>query len=123
MTWLTLVPPAELESLLLTHPQVADAGVIGVYSEAKATELPRAYVVPATPIDQLSEVNRKALARAIGEWVASKVSQHKRLRGGVVLVNVIPKSPSGKILRKILRERAKNEEVEEVEDKRRESKL
>ena len=120
---LTPVPPAELESLLLTHPQIADAGVIGVYSESRATELPRAYVVPTTPLDKLSEVNRKALSAAIAQWVASKVSMHKRLRGGVVLVDVIPKSPSGKILRKILRERAKNEVVEEVEDPGRQSKL
>jgi 4-coumarate--CoA ligase len=41
------VPPAELESLLLTHPLISDVAVIGIYDEEEATELPRAYVVCA----------------------------------------------------------------------------
>ena len=43
----------------------------------------------------------------IVSWVDAKVANHKKLRGGVVLVDVIPKSPAGKILRKVLRDRAK----------------
>ena len=118
---LTAVPPAELESLLLNHPQVADVGVIGIYSEAQATELPRAYIVPKSPLNSMSDADKKSLIDDVAQWVASKVSNHKRLRGGIVLVDIIPKSPSGKILRKILRERAKGEVVEEVND--RQSKL
>ncbi|EKD02051.1 AMP binding protein [Trichosporon asahii var. asahii CBS 8904] len=91
------VAPAELEALLLQCPGVKDAGVVGVYSEAQATELPRAYVVADASPD------------FIAEWVKERVSNPKRLRGGVVLVNSIPKSPSGKILRKDLRTRAAQE--------------
>ena len=43
------------------------------------------------------------------DWVASKVSAHKRLRGGVVFLDAIPKSPAGKILRKVLRDKAQKE--------------
>ncbi|KAI6096709.1 AMP binding protein [Pisolithus sp. B1] len=96
------VPPAELESLLLQHPDVADAAVIGVPSE-EATELPRAYVVPARTIKK--EQTAK-FALGIQEWVARKVAPHKKLRGGIIVVEQIPKSASGKILRRELRDRA-----------------
>ncbi|TXT04907.1 hypothetical protein VHUM_03990 [Vanrija humicola] len=89
------VPPAELEGLLLEHPKVADSGVVGVHDESQATELP-----PAEHASLVSEV---------AEWVAQRVAGHKKLRGGVVVVDVIPKSPSGKILRKDLRKRAEEE--------------
>jgi acyl-coenzyme A synthetase/AMP-(fatty) acid ligase len=46
---------------------------------------------------------------AIADWVAARVASHKRLRGGVVIIDAIPKSPSGKILRKDLRTRAAKE--------------
>ncbi|KAI6044155.1 hypothetical protein EDC04DRAFT_2561790, partial [Pisolithus marmoratus] len=97
-----VLPPAELESVLLQHPDVADAAVIGVPSE-EATELPRAYVVPARTVAQ-----EKAATFALGiqQWVAQKVASHKKLRGGIVLVEQIPKSASGKILRRELRDRA-----------------
>ncbi|KAI3400605.1 hypothetical protein diail_2316 [Diaporthe ilicicola] len=90
------VAPAELEATLLSHPKIVDAAVIGV--EKGGTEVPRAYVVPGTK-DLTSE--------DIASWVDGKVANHKKLRGGVVLVEAIPKSPAGKILRKILREQAK----------------
>ncbi|KAN0081220.1 hypothetical protein V8E55_008844 [Tylopilus felleus] len=101
-----VVPPAELEALLLQHPDVADAGVVSVYNKEEATELPRAYIVPTRPVPQ-HEV--AALALRVQAWVADRVAAHKKLRGGVIAVNQIPKSPSGKILRRELRERAKGE--------------
>ena len=64
-------------------------------------ELPRAYIV----IQKDQSVSPEEIAK----WLAKRVAPHKRLAGGVVLVNDIPKNPSGKILRKILRERAKEE--------------
>ncbi|KAI6044147.1 AMP binding protein [Pisolithus marmoratus] len=97
-----VLPPAELESLLLQHPDVADAAVIGVPSE-EATELPRAYVVPAQPV---AKEKAATFASDIQQWVAQKVAPQKKLRGGVVLVERIPKSASGKILRRELRDRA-----------------
>jgi acyl-coenzyme A synthetase/AMP-(fatty) acid ligase len=84
------VPPADLEATLLNHPDIADAGVVGIYSDEQATELPRAYVVPANK--EMGESERKEFARGVIEWVAEWVGNHKRLRGGVELVDVIPKS-------------------------------
>ncbi|KAM6502495.1 AMP binding protein [Amanita muscaria] len=105
------VPPAELESVLLTHPEIADAAVIGIHSTKAATELPRAYVVHAKP-DEIGLENQKvAFCREIETWIQKKVARHKYLRGGVVILDIIPKSAAGKILRRELRERAKQELV------------
>ncbi|WWC70957.1 uncharacterized protein I206_104909 [Kwoniella pini CBS 10737] len=110
------VPPAELEALLLTHPEITDVGVIGVYSKEQATELPRAYVVPKGGISSLpTEKSKNEFSLKIQEWVASKVSNQKKLRGGVILIDIIPKSPSGKILRKDLRALSIREEEERVQ--------
>lgn len=89
------VAPAELEAILLSHPKVSDAAVVGVHDEDGVTELPRAYAVlhaDANPRDVLS-------------WFNKKVSKHKRFWGGMVVVDAIPKSPSGKILRRFLRDK------------------
>lgn len=93
------VAPAELEALLLSHPKIADAAVIGV--DTAATEVPRAYVVKGP--------GREITEEEILEFVRGQVADYKRLRGGVVFLDVVPKSPSGKILRKDLRELAKRE--------------
>lgn len=88
------VAPAELEALLITHDLIADAAVIGIEMDDGTSEVPRAYVVA----DQ-----SKISSQEIAEWVKHQVATHKQLRGGVVFVDAIPKSPSGKILRKNLR--------------------
>ncbi|KAF1984505.1 acetyl-CoA synthetase-like protein [Aulographum hederae CBS 113979] len=98
------VPPAELEGLLVSNPAVADAAVIGVYDKEQATELPRAYVVLAP-----GQTKGDAKAKEIMDWMSTKVAGHKRLRGGVKFVDEIPKSASGKILRRVLKEQAKAE--------------
>ncbi|KAL6710786.1 hypothetical protein ACN47E_007843 [Coniothyrium glycines] len=92
------VAPAELEALLLSHDLIADAAVIGIETDDGTNEVPRAYVVA----DQ-SRISGEQIA----EWVKTKVASHKQLRGGVVFLDAIPKSPSGKILRKDLRVLAK----------------
>jgi 4-coumarate--CoA ligase len=89
------VAPAELEALLLSHPDVLDAAVIGV--DVPGTEVPKAYVV----------TNGKPNEQDIKDFVNKHVADYKQLRGGVVFLDIIPKSPSGKILRKDLRELAK----------------
>ncbi|XP_045457529.1 uncharacterized protein LOC123667733 [Melitaea cinxia] len=96
------VPPAEIEAVLLQNPSILDAGVIGI-PDKSAGEVPRAYVV-LRPEAKLSEADVK-------KFVAEKLSHPKHLRGGVRFVNEIPKNPSGKILRRKLREMAKITEV------------
>lgn len=93
-----------MEDLLLGHPAVADVAVIGVYSDARATELPRAYVV-AAPGHQ----GGKELEGELQKWFNERVSPHKKLRGGIRFVDAVPKSNAGKILRRVLKEQAKSE--------------
>ncbi|KAK3394192.1 hypothetical protein B0H63DRAFT_39288 [Podospora didyma] len=99
------VPPAELEGILVGHADIADACVIGVEDKEQATEVPRAYVVlrPGLTADE----NK---AQELAEWVATQVAPHKKLRGGIRFVNEVPKAASGKILRRLMRDRAKKEE-------------
>ena len=84
------VPPAELEAVLLTHPCVADAAVIP-YPDDEAGEVPKGIIVLREPVEP----------EAIMEFVAERVAPHKRIRH-LEFVDKIPKSPSGKILRRVL---------------------
>jgi acyl-CoA synthetase (AMP-forming)/AMP-acid ligase II len=88
------VAPAELEAELLTHPEIADAAVIGMAWQDD--EAPKAFVV------------RAADSRLTGEqvmaYVAGRVAPHKKVRA-VEFIDAVPKSASGKILRKELRHR------------------
>ncbi|XP_053621533.1 luciferin 4-monooxygenase-like [Plodia interpunctella] len=93
------VAPAEIESLLLQHPSVRDAGVVGL-PDPTAGELPLAFVVKQPGCD-VSELEIQA-------FVAEKLSNPKHLRGGVRFVSEIPKNPSGKVLRKALKAMMKN---------------
>jgi 4-coumarate--CoA ligase len=97
------VPPAELEGKLMQCDMVDDVAVIGVQDEEQHTEVPRAYVVAAKPGAGEQQ------AKEIVEWMKEKVASHKRLRGGVVFVEEIPKSASGKILRRVLKERSEGD--------------
>ncbi|RKP04887.1 hypothetical protein THASP1DRAFT_33296 [Thamnocephalis sphaerospora] len=92
------VAPAELEAVLLTHDAVADAAVIGIQCEEQATELPKAYVV-------LKPTHQDTTTQQIAEFVAERVATHKKLRGGVEFIAAIPRTESGKILRRDLRAR------------------
>ena len=95
------VAPAEIEALLLSHDKILDAAVIGVSApDGSGNELPRAYVVANK--SKISE-------QEIKDFVKENLAQHKQLRGGVIWLEAIPKSPSGKILRRELRDAAKKE--------------
>ena len=89
------MPPAELEGLMLEHPAVTDVAVIG-RPDVEAGEIPKAFVVPRIGV----EVDEDALVR----FVAGRVATFKQVRE-VEFVGSIPKSPSGKILRRLLKER------------------
>lgn len=99
------VPPAELEGLLISHPMVNDVAVVGIYNENQATEVPRAYIVPKPGVE-----GGPKTAIDIMQWLQAKVANHKRLRGGVRFVDEIPKSASGKIMRRVLKVKAQEEE-------------
>ncbi|KAF9514737.1 hypothetical protein BS47DRAFT_1372215 [Hydnum rufescens UP504] len=104
------VPPAELEAMLLSRPDILDAAVIGLESMEEATELPCAYVVAERNAELLKDPKAAAaFGKEIEEWIKTKVAHHKFLRGGVFIIDIIPKSGSGKILRRKLRELAKED--------------
>ncbi|WP_427007318.1 AMP-binding protein [Pseudarthrobacter sp. H2] len=90
------IAPAELEALLLTHPGIADAAVIGT-TDADGQEVPMAFVVRQRGADgeQLDEA-------AVEEFVAARVAPFKKIRR-VRFIDAVPKSSSGKILRRMLR--------------------
>mmetsp|Transcript_4731 Transcript_4731/g.13464 ORF Transcript_4731/g.13464 Transcript_4731/m.13464 type:complete len:564 (-) Transcript_4731:64-1755(-) len=93
------VAPAELEALLLTHPEITDAIVIPRPC-AEAGEIPRAYVVSTCGSTGVHDEKESA----IQGWVEERVAPHKRLRGGVRFVEEVPKSLSGKLLRRVIRD-------------------
>ena len=84
------IAPAELEGVLLDHPAVADAAVIGK-PDVEAGEVPKAFVVLKKP----------ATAQELIDFAASQLANYKRI-AEVEFVKEIPKSASGKILRRIL---------------------
>ena len=96
------VPPAELEGLLLEHPSVVDAAVIGK-SDVESGEIPKAFVVKR----QGDEVSDEDLMG----FVAEKVATFKRIRE-VEFVDAIPKNPSGKILRRVLIDQERGKPVD-----------
>jgi len=111
------VAPAELEDLLLGHKSIADVAVTAIPRPEEATEVPRAYVQLQPGVE-----GNEAEAMRILEWANSKLADWKRLRGGLVFVEAVPKNPSGKLLRRVLRERKDTVVFGETRSKR-ESKL
>lgn len=89
------IAPAELEALLLSHPKIQDAAVIGVRDD-EGEEIPKAFVVAAPDAGLTAE--------DVMTFVAGHVAPHKKVRR-VEFIDVVPKSTSGKILRKDLRAR------------------
>ena len=96
------VAPAELESHLLAHPSVSDCVVIGVYSEREG-EVPKAFVVK----DSKAKGSDDEIINDIKKHVENVKSNHKWLRGGVEFIQEVPKSASGKILRRKMRDAEK----------------
>uniref|UniRef100_A0A0N7ZCZ2 AMP-binding enzyme C-terminal domain-containing protein n=1 Tax=Scylla olivacea TaxID=85551 RepID=A0A0N7ZCZ2_SCYOL len=88
------VSPSEVEGELRALPGVMDAGVVGVADE-RAGEVPRAFVVRGDP---------NLTKEQVEAFIASRLAPHKHLKGGVVFVEELPKSPAGKLLRRLLKE-------------------
>ncbi|MDB3935568.1 AMP-binding protein [Granulosicoccus sp.] len=103
------VAPAELEALLITHPDVADAAVVGIPDE-EAGELPKAFLVFAGDASVIDKQAMNAKTLNIRQFVTDHLARYKAIHQ-VQWIDVIPKSASGKILRSQLRE----EMTEQVE--------
>lgn len=88
------VPPAELEAVLLGHPGIADAAVIGVQDNESGEEVPKAFVVKQPSADLSAD--------EVMTYVAGLVAPYKKVRQ-VEFIDVVPKSSAGKILRRELR--------------------
>lgn len=115
------VAPAELEDLLLGHPLVADAAVIGV-PDAYAGEVPKAFVVLADTDPQVSKQQQLSVSEtveALHDFVKRKKARPKWLVGGIEVVNAVPKSASGKVLRRVLRDQEREKEKEKQKQKQR----
>ncbi|GAD92510.1 hypothetical protein PVAR5_1102 [Paecilomyces variotii No. 5] len=98
------VAPPELEAVLLSHPQIIDAAVVGITLAKDDGELPRAYVVrrPGPEGAKLTEADVKA-------YLESRLAKYKALTGGVKFVDSIARNASGKILKRLLREDCEND--------------
>ena len=97
------VAPAELEALIITHPDVADVAVLGIPDE-EAGELPKAFIVLR---DDANSANNDQMAKKsvdIMQFVSKQVAKYKAIQE-IQWVDAIPKSPSGKILRRHLRDK------------------
>lgn len=89
------VAPAELEGVLTSHQDITDAAVIGVPDD-RSGELPRAYVV----LRKGASLSKEDIVA----FMKSQVAGYKALEGGIIFVDEIPKLPSGKILKRVIRE-------------------
>ncbi|RAH83132.1 adenylate-forming enzyme AfeA [Aspergillus japonicus CBS 114.51] len=88
------VAPAEIEDVLVQHPGIKDAAVLGVQAgDGSGTEVPRAFVV------RKAEVSTRVTAEDVYDFVAGRLARYKALDGGVVFVSELPRTATGKIQR------------------------
>ena len=96
------VAPPELEAVLMSHPNILDAAVIGIPAPSAIDgELPRAYIVARNP----AAADRSGIER----YVSERLAKYKQLSGGIVFVESLPKTASGKYLKRHLRDLWKRE--------------
>ncbi|KAH6988998.1 4-coumarate-CoA ligase [Ilyonectria sp. MPI-CAGE-AT-0026] len=92
------VAPAELEAILITHPQVLDAAVCGIYNEHGTSEMPVGYITTSVQGAEEQELLKADVLR----HVHSQVTRYKQITGGLHILPAIPRNPAGKILRRLL---------------------
>jgi len=103
------VAPAELEGHILEHSEVADCAVIGI-PDTYSGEVPLAFVTLHEDKAKLVKSSTKEAERireSIKKHVSDTKTRYKWLDGGVEFIDAIPKNPSGKLLRRVLRDKAK----------------
>ncbi|KAI1921808.1 hypothetical protein LOZ12_002127 [Ophidiomyces ophidiicola] len=99
------VAPPEIEAVLLSHPLIMDAAVIGITLPGEDNiEYPRAIVV-RQPVKEAETLTEEEVIK----FATGKLARYKQITGGVKFVDSIPKNPSGKILKRLLREEAKKD--------------
>lgn len=105
------VAPSELEAILLTHPQIAAAAVIGVPLPDGTGEVPRAYVVrkPTMAASYGVETQQPVQEDEVKAHLARRLAKYKALDGGVQFIDEIPKNSSGKPVKYKLREMIKED--------------
>lgn len=79
--------------------------MIPAFDKKRSEEVPRAYIVVKAGVECSAEK-----AEEIIKWLSTKVAPHKQLRGGVRFIDEVPKNASGKLLRRVLKEKAKQED-------------
>lgn len=97
------VAPSELEGILTSHPLVEEGAVCAKWDADNGTEIPIAFVTLRDTAHGRSG-RRQMLGRDIRDFVDSRVSPYKKLRGGVEIVDEMPKTASGKVLKRVLQE-------------------
>ncbi|GAA5908318.1 uncharacterized protein JCM6883_004345 [Sporobolomyces salmoneus] len=110
------VAPSELEDSLCASPLVSDAGVSSIYHDDHATEYPRAYVVPFDKECLVPGPKATEFAHKLRAHIEGKHAPYKWIRGGFVIIEQVPKSPAGKILRRLLND-TKGHHVQVYEEK------
>lgn len=95
----TQIYPGEIEEVLIKHPKVADCAAVGVYQPEVAAEFPRAYVLL---ID--GEHNLEEIAKELQVYSDSQLPEKKQIRAGIIIVDSFPRTSSGKIQRRLLRQ-------------------
>jgi len=103
------VDPMTVESLLANHPYVFDAVVIGLYDKEQVTEVLRAYIVLTSGVDRSRKTEEDIVA-----WLNDRTAEHEKLRGGVRFIDTIPRTPTGKVLRRLLKAMALEEKNAEA---------
>lgn len=104
------VAPAELEACLMEHPLVADVAVIGIKSPIQESEIPRAYVVCKRTLNtEAATVAGAPTEEELKTFLVSRLAKYKALDGGVKFVQSLPKTASGKTLKRLLQDEALKE--------------